>query len=298
MNKENLVFKDFYEQMMEQKKAYEISSATMERIEVIWRKSISPFWKNIHAEAIDQQLIVAFINWHKKNRSGIQLVNVFKYLGNIMQVMVESGALPIEKKPKLELPKDEIKHHQKQKGRYITDDEFNSILRNSPGWFNLWLLIAYTSGMRKMEISKLELTRIKKINDRYIITLDTDNTKTGRARNVPLAKRLTEQVDFFIVCDKKYLFPTGIDSGKHVRPQSVDYFWKKAKQNAGIVGKMRLHDLRHSAASNMAKSGIDVVKATTLLGMSLQMFQRTYLKLTVEDLFDATDSAISRLEKK
>ena len=282
--------------MINQKMAYEMSKATMSRIDVIWRKSIAPFWQDIDPKSINQEMVIDFINWHKKNRPGVQLVNVFKYLGNIMQVMVESGAMELAKKPKLELPMEEQKHHAKQKGRYITDQEFQKILMNSHGWFNLFLLIAYTTGMRKMEIGKLEVSRLRKEAGRYIALLDTADTKTGRARHVPFPTILTHLIEKQLELGSKYLFPAG-DKTKHIQPQTIDKYWKLAKTNAGIVGRMREHDIRHSAASNMAKSGISATIATTILGMSLNTFQKTYLKLTADDLILASESSVSRLGK-
>jgi len=295
--KKPVVVSDFYHKMLDHKKAHDTGLATMARIDIIWRKSLAPFWKNIKPKDINQELITKFINWHKEKRPGIQLVNVFKYLGNIFAVMVESGAMDIARRPKLELPMAEQKHHMEQKGRYITDEEFQAILMHSEGWFHLFLLIAYTTGMRKMEIGKLEISRLKKVGDRYVAHLATSDTKTGRARQIPFAKYLTTFIDEQVKSGSRYLFPAG-DPFKHIQPQAIDMKWKQAKKAAGIVGKMREHDLRHSAASNMAKSGISAVMATTILGMSLNTFQKTYLKLTADDLIGATESAVSRLGKK
>jgi len=298
--KKPLPVRAYYDMMIAQKKAYETSAVTMSRIETIWRLSVAPFWKDILPKQINQELVTQFMNWHRQNRvhkngQPVQFTNTFKYLGNIFNVMIESGAMELSKKPKLDLPKSEQLHHSKQKGRYITDIELQTIRNNSSGWFELFLLIAYTTGMRKMELGKMELSRMDRIDDRWILSLNTDNTKTGNARKIPLAKMLTPLVDKQIKGNFKYLFEFNC---KHVTPQSIDIQWKLAKQKAGIIGRMREHDLRHSAASNMIKSGIAPMKAATLLGMSLAMLQKTYMKLTPEDLFDASESAVSRLEKK
>lgn len=291
----SLVFSDFYEQMVSSKIAYETSTVTMSRIKTIWEKSLSPFWKDIEPKSIDQRLITKFIIWHKEHRKGIQLVNVFKYLGNVFNVMVESGALDAARKPKLELPKDEQKHHATQKGRYITDAEFRSILSKSEGWFKLFLLIAYTTGMRKMEIGKLSTDRLQKIGDRYMAVLGTSDTKTGNARKIPFPAYLSPLFDKQLALGADFVFPMSTDKKRYVNPQAIDALWKKAKIEAGIVGRMREHDLRHTAASNMAKSGISPIVTVTILGMSLAMFQKTYLKLAPEDLFVATDSSKDRI---
>lgn len=269
----------------------------MSRVEVIWRKSLSPFWQDKMPNEVNQELIVEFINWHREHRKNVQLVNVFKYLGNIMQVMVESGALPISQKPKLELPKDEVKHHAQQKGRYITDEEFIKILYKTSGWFKLYFLILYTSGFRKMELGKLKTSRLRKIEKRYIAILTTDDTKTGRAREVPFSELLTPLVDDQLKNGSEYLFPMIKNKNEHIRPQTIDYEWNKAKAAAGIDGKMRLHDLRHSCASNLAKDGVSPIVSVTNLGMSLAMYQKTYLKLAAQDLFVVSDSSNKRIGK-
>lgn len=287
--------KDFYKQMWDQKLAYETSPVTMARIKTIWEKSISPFWKNIDPKEINQQLVIDFINWHKEHRKGVQLVNVFKYLNNIFNVMVEAGAIELSKKPKLELPKDEIKHHAKQKGRYIKDDEFNRIIEKTDGWFRLYLLISYCTGMRKMEIGKMEVSRLRDDGDRYTCLLGTENTKTGRAREIPMPAMLKPLVDAQMAIGSSYLFPMPTNLGRHVNPQGIDSKWVKAKRDAKIDGKMRLHDIRHSNASNLAKDGISPIIAVTNLGMSLAMFQKTYLKLNSSDLVVASENAVGRL---
>lgn len=289
-------FTHFYNLMMSQKLAYDIKPVTISRAKIIWRKSLSEFWGNRLPSEINHELIVEFINWHKEKRPGIQFVNVFKYLGNIMAVMVESGGLDVSKKPKLEVPKDEQKHHAKQKGRYINDEEFQRIVENTTGWFKLYFLIIFTSGFRKMELGKLEISRLRKIENRYIAVLGTEHTKTGRSREVPFSDILTPLVDEQLKAGSPFLFPSK-DLARHITPQTIDNEWKKAKMAAGIEGRMRLHDCRHSCASNLAKDAINPIVVVTNLGMSLQMFQKTYLKLKAEDLFIASDSSNKRIKK-
>lgn len=297
--KKSLTFTDFYQQMLAQKLAYETSPVTMARVKTIWEKSLKPFWKDIEPKELNQKLVIEFMNWHKEHRKDIQLVNVFKYLGNIINTMVEAGALDVSKKPKLELPMNEQKHHAKQKGRYITDKEFRAILEHTSGWFRLYILISYCTGMRKMEIGKLELSRLRDDGDRYTVLLNTDNTKTGLAREIPLPAMLKPLVEEEInKSGFRYLFPLQSDLSRHVNPQGIDAKWVKAKKDAKIDGKMRLHDIRHSNASNLAKDNINPIVAVTNLGMSLAMFQKTYLKLTSQDLVVASENAVARLEKK
>lgn len=61
------------------------------------------------------------------------------------------------------------------------------------------------------------------------------------------------------------------------------------------TNQMRFHDLRHTAASNMAKSAINPIVAVTVLGMRFDTYQKTYLKLSIEDLVVASESNFARL---
>ena len=293
--KTHMIFKDFYDLMLDEKVSSETAIATMKRIEVIWRLSLEPFWAYTRPEDINQQMITEFMTWHKRKRPGIQFINVFKYLGNVINVMIEAGAMLPADRPRLEIPRDEVKHHAKQKGRYVSDEEVREILKHSDKQTWLLVMIAYCTGMRKMEIGSLALERLEKHAGRYVIKLDTDDTKTGLAREVPLPASLNDAIQFHIRPKASYLFPMKTNLKRFMSPQLLDKGWVEAKTAAKIKGALRFHDLRHTCASNFAKGNINPVIAVTILGMSLQTFQRTYLKLKASDLIIASETNADRL---
>lgn len=291
----SLIFKDFYELMMDEKVTNETAPITMKRVEGIWRLSLEPFWAYIQPGDINQQMVTEFITWHRRHRPGVQLINIFKYLGNVLNTMVDAGAMLAPNKPRLDLPKEEVKHHAKQKGRYITDDEVHSILKHSDKQTWLLVMIAYCTGMRKMEIGSLSLERLEKQSGRYVIKLDTDDTKTGLAREVPLPISLNVAVEAQINKKSDFLFPMKTDLKRHTSSQLIDKGWVEAKTAAKIKGQMRFHDLRHTCASNFAKANINPVIAVTILGMSFTTFQKTYLKLKASDLIIASETNSDRI---
>lgn len=293
--KKNLIFMDFYEKMIIEKKAKSVKESTLKRINVIWENSLEPFWSYILPEDINHEKITEFIYWHKRRRPGVQLVNVFKYLGNVINIMVRLGFIEPKDKPSLELPNDEVKHHAKQKGRYITDDEIKNIISHADKRTKLIILIAYSTGMRKMELGSLELSRLNKVKDYYVVNLDTDDTKTGISRQIPIPPKLTALIDEQINPKAKYLFPMVFNLNRHISGQIIDKGWVAAKEKAGITGQMRYHDIRHTAASNCAKKNINPIFAATLLGMSIKVYQRIYLKLSPQDLIIASTSLAESL---
>jgi integrase len=275
----------FYDQMIEEKKARETKASTLTRIDSIWRYSLEPFWGSLQARDINPQLVVDFMAWHRRMRPGVQFVNVFKYLGNLFTLMNKRGVLPTEKIPELILPNDEIKHHAKKKGRVLLNDEYEKILKHCLPEVKLQIGLGYLRGMRKNEIATLERDQIKKVGSIYMIELDTDDTKTGKARKIPVPKALssllTQQLKSH---NSKWVFPMIRNQERHIYDQTIDKWWVIAKRLAGIKGRLRFHDLKHSAATNMARNKVNPMVACEILGMSIVQYQRTYLNLQASEL--------------
>lgn len=63
----------------------------------------------------------------------------------------------------------------------------------------------------------------------------------------------------------KWLFPTGRQCG-HLSEQSAEKIFKKAAVRAGIVKSVSIHTLRHSFATHLLESGVDIRYIQELLG--------------------------------
>lgn len=290
VKKVNKLVRDFYIDLVKEKKSEGMSPATLSRLDVIWRHHLEPYFGNMAPGDIRADMIPDFVDWHEKNASG-QLVNVYKYLGNLFRFMHRSGAILINQVPKLVIPKSEAKHHAKKKGRVISHAEYERILAHATSeQAKLWIMIGYAIGARKMEIGALEKERVHFQGDRAIIDFDTDDTKTGLARQVPLPLDVSARLRAYLATtDSIYVFPMPTDSGRHTYGQLMDKEWVAAKQGAKIVARTKFHDLRKTAASNMARQNINVVLACTILGMSVKTYQKEYLMLTAKDLILSVD---------
>jgi integrase len=296
-DKQNVLMRDLFEKMIALKKADEVSEATLRRIGPIWKKSIEPFWGDVVPSDINQEKVDDFKDWHRRNRPGIQFVNVFKYLGNLFNLAVDYGYLPREKLPKLELPKNEEKHHASKKGRIVKHEEFLAIADKIDERFLLIVTIAYYMGMRMMEIGKLECKRVIKEGGKVYIDLSHFDTKTGIPRTIPVPGFLAEGLLELARTNERYVFPMVREPKRFIAPQMIDRTWRAAKEAANIQGRIRFHDLRHTAATNMARRDINPVLAVTYLGMSLKTYQKTYLKLSKEDLLVIAESAAKLFTK-
>lgn len=292
----NALIKDFYEIMLAEKKAMSIKESTLRRMDTVWRNNIEPYWQYLTPEDVNQDQVTKFMTWHRRKKPGVQFANTFKYLGNIFQIMVDRDQLSQAKRPKLIIPKDEQSHHDKDKGRYITDKEITAVLEKADEQTYLMIRIAHICGNRKMEIGSLEKERVILSGNHYVIRFDTDDTKTGMAREVPLPKDLTEKITDQLKASKsQYLFPMQSDPERHVYPKAIDDGWDVAKEAAEIKGRMRFHDLRHTAARNFASANVNPIIACTILGMSLATYQKVYCKLKASDLIIAVEQSAARL---
>lgn len=112
--------------------------------------------------------------------------------------------------------------------------------------------------------------------------------KSGKSRHVPLsiaAVEILNQLPRFEGC------PYVIPNPYTLKPyDNIHRSWEKARSDAGLPG-LRMHDLRHSMASNMVNSGRSIYEVAKVLGHSqLKMTQR-YAHLSQETLLEAVDAA-------
>jgi len=294
---QNILLRHVYTKMISLKKADDVKEVTLERIQYLWDKSLEPFWGDVRPQDVNQEKVDDFKAWHRRERKGIQLILVFTYLGNLLNICVDYGYLKKEKLPKLELSKTEERHHATKKGRILKHEEFLSITNHLNEKYLIFVKIAYFMGMRKMEIGKLECRRVIKEAGRVYIDLSEFDTKTGIPRTIPVPGFLADTLWTMAKENEQYIFPMLSDPTRFAEHGAIDQAWRIAKAKAKIKGRLRFHDLRHTAATNMARRDINPVLAVTYLGMSLATYQKTYLRLSKEDLLVISESADKILEK-
>ena len=158
--------------------------------------------------------------------------------------------------------------------RYLTDDERPRLLNACRPHDDLYLavVLALTTGARQAEIMTLRWGQID--SKRQVITLE--KTKNGDTRTVPLVgeafKLLAERRKVRNIKDDRLFPPTG--RAKKAECLDLRQPWEKALQTAEIKD-FHWHDLRHTAASYLAMSGVSLVEISKVLGhRTLQMVAR------------------------
>lgn len=175
-----------------------------------------------------------------------------------------------------------------QRLRYLEKDEIRKLLGNCSGHIKDIVIIALCTGMRRGEILNLKWTDCDFRRD----TIRLTRTKNSEIRTVPMnAKVKSTLVRVRKHPDSPYVFckadgtPYGdIKTG----------FWTAIKKS-GIIN-FRFHDLRHTFASHLVMSGVDLNTVRELMGhKSLEMTLR-YAHLSPDHKKRAVDILDKRMD--
>ncbi len=173
-------------------------------------------------------------------------------------------------------PCERIEKPRESKGRvrFLSDDERTALLSVCKSHPDLYLavVLALSTGARQAEIMTLRYGQIDFA--RQVITLT--QTKNGETRALPLVSTafalLQERAKVRNLKDDR-VFPP---SAKAKKAECLDLRqpWEKALKTAGIID-FHWHDLRHTAASYLAMSGVSLVEISKILGhRTMQMVSR------------------------
>jgi integrase len=180
------------------------------------------------------------------------------------------------------------------KERIISSDEMRRLIEAASPAIRPVLVIALNTGMRRNEILSLRWKDVDLIRG-YIFIGDS---KSGRSRKVPINGQVFEALSG-LKQGGEFVFPNA-ETGSYIK--DVKTAFKGACERARIRG-LRLHDLRHTAASRMIEAGIDLVTVSKMLGhASIQMTMRyahptpENMRLAVEKLGEMFQKSREKVE--
>ncbi len=193
-------------------------------------------------------------------------------------------------------PCESIKKPAESKGRvrFLTDDERTALLATCKPHDDLYLavVLALSTGARQAEIMTLRYGQID--FGRQVITLT--QTKNGETRALPLVSTafmlLQARAKVRGLTDDRVFPPSG--RAKKAECLDLRQPWEKALKAAGIID-FHWHDLRHTAASYLAMSGVSLVEISKILGhRTMQMVSR-YSHLSEGHIVQTGEKLAARL---
>ena len=167
--------------------------------------------------------------------------------------------------------------------RVLDADERQRLMDEAPAYLRPILELAYRTGMRSDEVVSLRWDRVDLRAG--AIKLRSEDTKTGRARVVPLDSEMVAMLRAMprsIVDDRVFL-----RNGKPIK--SFRTAFEGACARAGIED-FRFHDLRHCAVTMMARLGIPEKTIMKITGHKTPHMLRRYQRVDDSDLRNAAET--------
>jgi integrase/recombinase XerD len=147
--------------------------------------------------------------------------------------------------------------------KVFSKEEVKRILnatRNTKHKLLLWII--YSCGLRRSEVTNIKLSDLDR--DRGVVHIREGKGRVDRI--VPVSRKVWEKLDEYLdgFHPGKYLFEG--QSGGRYSSESVYRVFKHALEQSGIKKEVGVHSLRHSYATHLHESGLDIRYIQELLG--------------------------------
>lgn len=178
----------------------------------------------------------------------------------------------------------EIKRPKKDKRLpvVLSQEEVSGILSSVTNLkHRLILMLLYSAGLRVGEVVKL---RVEDIDlKRRLIRIR--GGKGRKDRYTILSEVALETFREYVKKYKpeKWLFP-GQKKDRHISTRTVQAIFEKARNKAGIKKDVTVHSLRHSFATHLLESGIDLRYIQELLGHKSSKTTEIYTHVSTKNL--------------
>ena len=147
----------------------------------------------------------------------------------------------------------------------LSRNEMQSIIDHTPNLKHKAIIATmYSSGLRVSEVVHLHYDDISRTNK----TIHVRESKSRRDRYTILSDRnLDLLTEYWFKCGKPrgILFPSSW-TGTYLDKNSINQYFKKSASRAGITKHVSSHCCRHSFASHLFESGVDIKYIQALLG--------------------------------
>ena len=247
---------------------------------------ILPRFGRMRLDEVGQGEIVAWLAGKvQKEGYAPATVNRLQVIFSYMYKLADRWGVPgAERNPLKGVP---LRNPNNQRERYLTREETQRLKAAVEASENTQLrhivaLLLFTA-CRKREILDLRWSEVD--IERRVLRVAL--SKSGRVRHVPLsgaAVAVFEQIPRWEGCE--FVLP----NPKTLRPYTSFFnAWNTARKIAGLKD-VRVHDLRHSAASNMVNAGQSLFAVQKVLGHRQARTTQIYAHLSQETLVAAANA--------
>ncbi len=182
-----------------------------------------------------------------------QIVLLRRLFNLAVKWRIYTGPNPVSS---VELPKLD-----NQVTEYLSDDELDRLRKVLDSWpcriTASLVKFAMLTGLRRGELFRLEWTDVD--FEHRLITLRAP--KGGKTVTIPISHEAIGMVSELDRPSSQHVFPNADGTPR----KSIRDTWESMKRKAELPANFRFHGLRHSWASRMVSSGIDLATVQTLM---------------------------------
>ncbi|WP_157668194.1 site-specific integrase [Croceicoccus marinus] len=277
---------DLAKQHLENAKTYQRSYDTTE---MYMNRHIIPRWGKMRLDEIKPQAISQWLAEKGETLAPSTVEKLRVMFGRSFELGLKWSVPGCERNPVKAVPR---KRFNNKRERFLTSDEADRLLTaagrsKNPQLRNIIALLLLT-GARRNELLKAEWKDVDVERQSWLIP----DSKTSKPRYVPLSKAALEVIESLPRYEKcPYLVP----NPKTCKPfVGLKTAWDWVRKEAGMPD-LRLHDLRHSAASFMINAGINLFAVGKVLGHADHQSTMRYSHLADETLLAAVEAGAAKL---
>lgn len=167
-----------------------------------------------------------------------------------------------------------------ERNRVATEEECARLYAEAAPHFRPILTIAYSLGPRRGELLQLEWSDVDLKRREFTLR----HTKNGEGRVIPMTPDV--YAAFTELAKVRQLDTQRVFLYKGKALKNLRTAFTAACRRAGVTG-LRFHDLRHTAATNLRRAGVDTMTAMKIVGHKSEQMHRRYNTITPADLHQA-----------
>jgi integrase len=262
---------------------------TPDNVEAVLRVHILPRWGKVRVDEMSAQAIAKWLAELRERYAPATVEKIRITLNRSFELALKWDTPGVVKNPVRHIPRPKYNNSRE---RYLTEKEAARLQRavansaNPQLKFIVGLLLL--TGARKTELLRAKWEHVDL--DRRSWHIPT--TKTGKPRHVPLSQAAVDIIERLARWHNcPWLLP---NPDTRLPYTDIKRVWDTARDEAGLHG-LRLHDLRHSAASFMINAGIDLYAVGRILGHADHQSTQRYSHLANDTLMRAVEAGAAKI---
>lgn len=179
---------------------------------------------------------------------------------------------------------------------WLTEEDVQKLISVCKPWVAAFILVAVDTGLRKSEVLMLRRDRLRIVETEggeriAIAEFSKRRTKAKRAHQVAITPRALAAIEALPPTVNPYVFASPYKPGKPYNPRHINTVFREACERTEIDvraaegdGRIRVHDLRHTAATAAGRRGASLRKIQRMLNHSSSRITERYVHQDEDDV--------------